>query len=105
MLSPSDVNSVSPCIPLMSALFPPVSNSGIPRSKENVHTLGPPQGPRHNPTVVSWGGGRFPISEVPLYANKNFNAKNFQVEKSTTTKPRAEPSTPNPQPQTLNPQP
>ena len=30
------------------------ASTSVPRSHENAHTLGPPEGPRRSPTVGSW---------------------------------------------------
>jgi len=40
---------------------------GYLTDKNSPTPLGPPQVPRHRATVVSYGGGVFLISEVPLY--------------------------------------
>ena len=43
--------------------------AGVPRPYENAHPLGLTQGPRHRPTVGSYGGS-FLMIEVPLYEDE-----------------------------------
>jgi hypothetical protein len=43
-----------------------ISPTGVPRSSDTAPPPGPPQGPRHKPTVQRARVGRFLMSEVPL---------------------------------------